>query len=195
MNDSDLIFSEEIEGTPADSVNNDAFPAFAPGKYINGRRDFVFTQKKTSDGTAYLSVKVTFDRSQFTNEAGETIKQYPPFETLTTLAPAGGGYSSVGRYLHAFGVEAKGLKGQALVDKIKETGETPVVVRTKLRDDWYNADTNPHGTRPDGFPKKDETYFKDPNRENRYRSEVKDPETGLLVKARAYVAGYQKYKG
>lgn len=185
INDEDAMDFEGIVGSPTDSVDRNAFPTLTPGIYVSPERKLEIEKKETTEGVKYLSVKIAFSPLQ--TESGEPVKQKLGFGRLNTLARRDGSLTSVAEYLKAFGVDARLLSGKDLVDALMETQEKPVIVRTGIEEDFRS--------RPAGEKAKRDDFFKaDRGGKIVYLSEVKDMESGRVVKGWPCVYGYRTYK-
>lgn len=182
VNDEAAIDIESIQGSPADSVNKKAFPALSPGIYVSSTRSISYEAKKTEkEGTPYIGFKVAF--TPFITEQGDPVKQRPPFCNVNTLPRKDGALTSVAEYLLAFGIDARLLGGQALIDEMLSTQDKPVKVRTGIVQDWK--------TTAPGTKKRRDDFFK--LADGKYVNEAQDPVSGELIKGWSEVYGFRKY--
>lgn len=186
---SDLdIFSEDVTAASDDAHEPQGFAPIAPGKYISVARQLVVNHQKSQEkGYPYVDIK--FDL--FKKEDGTEENRFPPFENITTKlfnARGSGQTSSVNRYLAAFGIEGKGLRGKALLEALKSTENMPVFVRIRWEDDFRE--------RPQGQQAKPQSFFEKTGADGKkyFVHEVRDPQSGVVIKARAKVAGYDRYQ-
>lgn len=177
--------SEDVQLASDDYFAPEGRPPILPGRYISKSREL--TASTTSKGKPCIKVK--FDK--FEDLKGNTVKDFPPFETLYfhMQKPYGGQgrISAVGVYLKACSRRYTGLTADELKDELNQTVNTPVQVIVGWEQDFKELQTDPNTGKPEK-PKRG-SFFK-PNGHYQHQVQVE----GRTYTARARVTGYEKVR-
>jgi hypothetical protein len=184
----DLSFSSEEDVVLAtdDYFEPEGRKPILPGRYISKSREL--SSGTTKSGKP--SVPVKFDKFETTK--GETVRDFPPYETLyfhmTTPYGGQGQISSVGAYLKACGLKYTGLTKDELKAELNQSANIPVVVIVGWEQDFKELETDPATGKPER-PKKT-SFFKGTDGVYRHQIQV----DGRTYTARSRVVGYEKLK-